>query len=772
MNIARLLVCVLAAVVAGFAQTSEGEVRFSVHDAAGNALAASIDLNSESNSTHKTVRANENGKAVIRHLPYGLYHYMITLNGFKPASGMVEIRSAIPVKLPIALIVGPVRTVVDVEDHLTLLDPHQVGSAVTVGSRQVAEQDRSTPGRALPNLLAMQPGWLLEANGVLHPRGSEYQVQYIVDGLPLTDNRSPSFAPPFDIDNIQSLHVMTGSYPAEFGRKLGGVIEVTTTPDTAKGLHGKAVLGGGSFNTGHGYFGTQYGWGRNFAGISAEGARTDRYLDPPVLNNYTNSATTTSFSGQFERDLSDAQRLGFTYSHSDARFQVPNELLQQAAGQRQDRDSGDNELQARYQHVLSPVLLFTARGSFQDVSADLWSNDLSDPIAAFQSRGFKQGYLASGLAGQAGAHTWKAGGDFLYGAVHESFGYNVTNPDYFDADTPSHFAFRGHALDREGSLYAQDAYRYRNLSLSAGLRWDGYNLLVRKQAWSPRLGASFYWPAAKLLFHASYDRVFQTPAIENLLLASTPAVGSLSDQVLRLPVKPSGGHFYDAGISKALTGHIRLDVSVFRRYEDNFADDDVLLNTGVSFPIAFSHAQIHGVEVRLSIPKWGPLSAFLNYANQTGTGFLPVTGGLLLGDDASDAIGGSSSFPISQDQRNTAGAQVRYQVNKRLWISSSAAYGSGLPTEVASADIDALVSEYSQAVVNRVNFERNRVRPSFTLNFSGGATVWKHESRSFDLQADFLNATNRLNVIDFAGLFSGTALAPPRSASARLTFSF
>jgi len=166
------------------------------------------------------------------------------------------------------------------------------------------------------------------------------------------------------------------------------------------------------------------------------------------------------------------------------------------------------------------------------------------------------------------------------------------------------------------------------------------------------------------------------------------------------------------------------------------------------------------------------LSAFLNYANQTGTGFLPVTGGLLLGDDASDAIGGSSSFPISQDQRNTASAQVRYQVNKRLWISSSAAYGSGLPTEVASADIDALVSEYSQAVVNRVNFERNRVRPSFTLNFSGGATVWKHESRSFDLQADFLNATNRLNVIDFAGLFSGTALAPPRSASARLAFSF
>ena len=407
MYIARVLFCFFATLAVSFAQTSEGEVRFSVRDATGNALAASIDLNSESNSTHKIVQANEDGEAVVRHLPYGFYHYMVSLDRFQPTSGLIEIRSGIPVKLSITLIVGPVQTVVDVEDHLTLLDPHQIGSAVTLGSRRIAEQDRGTPGRALPNLLAMQPGWLLEANGVLHPRGSEYQVQYIVDGLPLTDNRSPSFAPPFDIDNIQSLHVLTGSYPAEFGRKLGGVIEVTTTPDTVNGLHGRAVLGGGSFNTEHGYFGAQYGWGRNFAGISAEGAHTDRYLDPPVLNNYTNSATTTSFSGQFERDLTEGQRLGFTYSHSDARFLVPNELLQQAAGQRQDRDSGDNELQARYQRVLSPALLFTARGLFEDVNADLWSNELSDPIAAFQSRGFKQGYIASGVAGQAGAHNWK-----------------------------------------------------------------------------------------------------------------------------------------------------------------------------------------------------------------------------------------------------------------------------------------------------------------------------------------------------------------------------
>ena len=66
-----------------------------------------------------------------------------------------------------------------------------------------------------------QPGWLLEANGILHPRGSEYQVQYVFNGVPLADIRAPGFAPDFDADSVQTMSIMTGGYPAEYGRKLG-----------------------------------------------------------------------------------------------------------------------------------------------------------------------------------------------------------------------------------------------------------------------------------------------------------------------------------------------------------------------------------------------------------------------------------------------------------------------------------------------------------------------------------------------------------------------
>src|SRR6266404_16489 len=62
-------------------------------------------------------------------------------------------------------------------------------------------------GRSFIDLVNQQPGWLLEANGVLHPRGSEYQVQYVVDGIPLYDNRSPAFAQSLGADEFESMTV-------------------------------------------------------------------------------------------------------------------------------------------------------------------------------------------------------------------------------------------------------------------------------------------------------------------------------------------------------------------------------------------------------------------------------------------------------------------------------------------------------------------------------------------------------------------------------------
>jgi len=166
--------------------------------------------------------------------------------------------------------------------------------------------------------------------------------------------------------------------------------------------------------------------------------------------------------------------------------------------------------------------------------------------------------------------------------------------------------------------------RKGNFTFSAGLRWDHYSLLVHENAASPRLGIAWNLPSAGLLLRASYDRAFQTPAIENLLLASSNAAFQINNAGASLPVRPSRGNFYETGFSKTLFGKLRLDGTYFRRDLRNFADDSLLLNTGVNFPIAFSQANIYGFESKLEIPRWGPFTGFLSYSNLNGKGSLPI----------------------------------------------------------------------------------------------------------------------------------------------------
>ena len=247
---------------------------------------------------------------------------------------------------------------------------------------------------------------------------------------------------------------------------------------------------------------------------------------------------------------------------------------------------------------------------------------------------------------------------------------------------------------------------------------------------------------------------------------------SLSPDVLRLPVEPSHGNYYEVGATKSFLSKLRFDANYFRRYVNNYADDDQILSTAVSFPIAFDKAVIYGAEGKIEIPKWGRFSGFASYSYIVGNAWLPVTGGLFLADDAVDATTQlRGHFPDSQDQRNSIRLRLRYQLISRLWIAGSGEYGSGLPFEFTGTYEEAL-AQYGQAVVDRLNFDRGRVRPSLAIGVSAGVDLYKNDKISMRLQADVENLNNRLNVIDFGGLFSGNAIAPPRSYSVRLQTTF
>ena len=754
------------------AQSNTGELRIRVTDPSGLGVKSAVEVVSEANQFQKTLTTDGAGELVVKRIPFGVYRIQIDHPGFAEFRDSIEVRSAVALDYTAKLSIAVANTSVLVNDADTLIDPHRTGDINRIGSDMIQERVSSLPGRSLQDLVNSQPGWLYEGNAVLHPRGSEYQTQLVVDGIPLTDNRSPSFGPEIEADDVQSMSIYTANFPAEYGRKLGGVVEVNTARDSREGVHGEVVLSGGSFDTAGAFALVQYLWGKNTLAASASGDMTDRYLNPVVPQNFTNQATSGDFALSYERDLTDRDRISVSLRHELSRFQIPNELVQQAAGQLQNADNFETMGTASYQHIFSSNIVTDLRGMVRDNSNDLFSNPLSTPVIAFQHNYFREGYFKGSISIHHGRHEWKAGLESDATFLHERFSDAITDFSRFDPATPPTFAFTGSKPDLEQAAFVQDQIRLGRWTVSAGLRWDHYQLLVNQNAVSPRLGVAYYIPSLDLVLHASYDRIFQTPSAENLLISSSPEVVSLSDLVLRLPVQPSHGNYYEVGLSKGFFGQLKFDANVFDRRVNNYADDDQLLSTAVSFPIAFAKAYIYGAEGKVEIPHWKRINGFVSYSYIVGSAYLPVTGGLFLGDDASNAISQiTGRFWDSQDQRNTVRTRFRYQFTDRFWGGVGGEYGSGLPFEFTGTEQDAL-AQYSQQVVDRVNFAKGRVRPSLSIDASLGADLWRTEKLQMRIQADVQNINNRLNVIDFGGLFSGNAIGPPRSYALRLTTSF
>jgi Carboxypeptidase regulatory-like domain len=765
---------VLLSPVLACAQRERGAIRLKVRDPKGEALSASVGLVSEANNVHRTFLTNRHGDYFAQELPFGLYRLEVTHTGFVPVKKLIQVRSEVPITVSVTLGLAPVRSSINVTDSATLVDQGRARTIYSVGSQTLHDQIPAQMGRSVMNAVNSQPGWLYEANGVLHPRGSEYDVQFVVNGLPLTENRSPAFAPPLASEDTQSMRVMTAGFPAEYGRKLGGVVEVTTGKDLPDGFQMTSAAQGGSFGTASGGVELGYAQGANQFTLTGNAGLTDRYLDPPVLSNYTNHGSTGGSTASWSRDLSQRDHLRLAVHHAEVRYTVPNELVQQQTGQRQDATDVQTSLQGDYDRVLSSTLLFSAEGSFRNDSFRLWSNDLSTPVVIGQQRGFRQGYGRVILAGSNGIQDWKIGADAIFGPVRENLQYAITNPSLFDPSTALRFSFADRKTDIEPAAFTQDTLHLKNWNVSLGLRFDRYQFVVKQSAWSPRVAVSHYFSRTGLLVHADYDRVFQTPATENLLLASSPALDQISPLVLRLPVEPARANYYEVGVTRGIQGHVRLDVNVFRREFRNFADDDTLLNTGVSFPIADARARIQGIEGKLEMPRWGRFSGFISYSNQVATGQGPITGGLFIGAEALAGVTDNSSFPLSQDQRNTARASLRYQATRRFWLAAENSYNSGLPVELETGNTNYtfLLAQYGPHVLQQVDFARGRVQPSYSLDASAGFDFYNKESKKISLLVQGSNLTDRLNVINFASLFSGTAIATPRSFGLRLTTSF
>jgi hypothetical protein len=776
-------------------QTNQGELRLKVVDPTGLGVRTTVQMVSRANQYRNALATSDQGDLDVQRLPFGLYQLEIEQPGFAAKSEWIEIRSSLPTGLKIQLQLSHVNESVKVSAADTLIDPDQAGSVSQIGSEFIHKRFGSIPGRDLQDLVNSQPGWIYEGNAVLHPRGSEYQTQFVVDGIPLTDNRSPSFGPEIEADDVESMSIYTAGIPAEYGRKMGGVVEINTQQDSDPGFHGQVSLFGGSFDSAGAFAKAQYQWGKNILGASGNSSRTDHYLNPVVPQNYSNTGTIGDFSLNYRCEFTANDRLSMSVRHEIARYDIPNELIQQAAGQRQNADNIETMGIVSYQHIFSGHATGDLHGMVREDSNDFYSNPESTPIEVFQHNSFRDGYFKAGFVLSRGWQEWKVGVESDNAILHEYTSYNVTSsdggddelrpttrsrralsavrPKPADDDISSTFSFQDQHPDLEQAVFVQDLIRLKNWTISAGLRWDHYQLILNDQALQPRFSVARYFPSANTVAHFSYDRVFQTPSFENILLSSSPEVESIDpDDFLRLPVKPSRGDYYEAGLSTVFARHLKLDANYFRRFVNDYADDDQIDNTTISFPISFRKSIIYGAEGKIEVPDWRRFSGFLSYSYEVGNVWNPVTGGLFFGDDADAAAADQTGhFPDSQDQRHTIRGRTRYQITPRLWIAGGVQYDTGLPFEFVSDKSDAL-AQYGPQIIDRINFDRGRILPSFQVNASAGADLYRGDRIKTRLQADGQNLTDVLDVIDFGGLFSGNAIGPSRSFALRLTNTF
>ncbi|MGH6878255.1 MAG: TonB-dependent receptor, partial [Rhizomicrobium sp.] len=270
----KCLFLFLAAASVAWGQSNFGELRLHVTDPSGLGVQTKVLMVSEANGYRQTLSTDANGNLDVRNLPFGIYQLKITQRGFAESNNTVQIRSSVPINYPVQLLLPSVNESVTVTAGKTLINPDQPGAVNQIGYGAIQHRVSSLPGRSLQDLIDTQPGWLYEGNAVLHPRGSEYQTQFVIDVVPITNNISPSFGTEIDANDVQSMTVYTAGIPAEFGRKLGGVVVVNTLQNSQPGFHGQVVLSGGSFDTAASFAQGQYTWGANSLGFSAGGDMT------------------------------------------------------------------------------------------------------------------------------------------------------------------------------------------------------------------------------------------------------------------------------------------------------------------------------------------------------------------------------------------------------------------------------------------------------------------------------------------------------------------
>lgn len=780
----------------------------------------------------QTVDTGTDGLFHFNNVPFNNYVITASASGFSAGRQSLNVRTSVPISIniPVAL-VGASESVTITSGGSDVLE--NIPSTHTdVDKNLLNRLPVRSPGNGLSDVVTLAaPGVVADSNGFMHPLGDHAQVNISLDNQPISDQQSKAFSTQIPVNAIQSLEVVTGAAPAEYGDKTSLVINAITH----SGLNQKKPTG--SFNALYGTFGTTHEDGSlaygnakigNFIAFNFE--RSGRFLDAPeftVLND-RGRAMNVFDRIDYSPSAKDAFHLNLFLARN--RFQTPNEFDQEALGQDQRQLVNSVNIAPGYVHIFSPTTVLSINPYYRldNVKYFASPDQFSDqPIAFNQSRRLNNVGLKADLSYVKGRNNAKFGVQVSHTFLTEGFQFGITDPNFNDPASPDFlpgllpydltrggnpFGFHGHTDIKQEAFFAQDNLTLGNATVLLGLRFDNYNGITHGSMLQPRLGVSYLVKRTNTVLRGSYTRNFETPYNENLILSSATGAGGLGNGILgdtsNLPLSPGKRNQFNVGFQQALGSHLVVDGDYFYKHTNNAYDFNVLFNTSVTFPISWQTSKLDGVSARVNFTNYKGLSAFMVAGHTRARYFPPESGGLFFNSNLPTGV-----FRIDHDQAFQQTTQVQYQFQQwkklALYLAFTWRYDSGLVSGAVPdfltaltfpADQQAQIGLFcgstfatpTQAITtcsktNRgvlrvripgdgtTNDDHNppRIAPRHLFDFSAGTdNLFRTEGAKVTLRFTVLNLTNKEALYNFQSTFSGTHFVSPRSFQGQIGLTF
>lgn len=769
-------------------------LRGAVVDAQGAALpGATVRLVKALTGLERTATTGLEGAFQITNVPLDTYELRVEFPGFTTYAQPLDLRTSVPVDLSLVLQVAAQTTSVTVTAQpIGLVDTVSAGTRHVVSMARIEQLPVAVGSRGLESVLSTFPGFAQNANGAIHPRGAHNQMTFVIDGLAISDQLTGAFANALDASIVQTAELMTGNIPAEFGSKVSGVAVVTSRSGLGIGrrLAGDVLVEGAGFNTWHGA--AQVGGGGDRVGYfaSVTAMRTDRFLDQVSLDNLHNA-------GQFARGfvrtdivLSERDMLRVHAMGGRSSFEVANLRSQHAAGQDQRQALSDVSAWTSHLRTLDTRSTLESTLGYRTTSADLTPSTGDTPVTARQDRRLATLTASTRYSRVIGPHMLRAGLDGQWFPITERFTMGITDPTFNEPSSSSFneallphdltrggapFAFAEERTGRLFSGFVQSTLRWQALTLAVGARYDDYRLLVHGRYVQPRLGVSYHVPYVDAVLRASYNRNYQTPPNENLLLSSSEAASRLAPDSVRealggayRPIQSERQNVYEVGVQRALGPLASLDVSAYRKDSRDQQDNNNFFDTGIIFPTTLKAIRVTGAEARLTFAQRRGVSGTLSATTGRAISTPPFTGGLFLGQDAV-ALLSAGPFAIDHDQRLSVHGTAQWALKPGLWAGTSIRYDSGLVSNPSDPTVVAADPDFAD-LLPYVNLASDipRVRPRTIVDLAGGYDISRAGRRLWGLHLQVTNLTNRTALYNFQSVFVGTRLVQPRTFAVRV----